>query len=502
MLGVLLAMAVRFGTTLPIVASRSNSYYNGQNLDAYVEETYRTFHVAGVNCENIQLTFGNHFMDGQKDRAGMRAIVVSCSIEVNRNGNSILCSFPNGTRFATIPPGGFVTTTSTPINFAAGTPFAIRTRVQHAPGDNWNANLTRQAQSSGSLAAGTYGYRISQIVNGTETGFGFDSEGAFDHWVKVSNNSKVALTWQKSPVASSYRIYRGMVAGEEELLAVIASPATTQFVDTGTTTPSGEQPHLGWPVGLTTNAPIGDGKTNSYPLTADPTLPTYKSFTAMTTTAYSPSSIRGTVTWPRNAKSIGVIGDSIAYGSLDSVIPPLGYDAGGFISRVFTGNVGDINLSKGGATAHDWAQPASVSYRNFELRGLSDVIVQLGTNDLGKRYSAAQIEQDLTSVYAALKAKRIRVFQTTILPRINFSLNQESNRKLLNEWIRSNKAGITGYLDLGPVLETLPNSGFPKPGMFNSDGVHPNALGHATLAAAKGIVVIGTRKLDWSYFLH
>ncbi len=487
-------------SALPIVANRNNSLYAGQNLDAYCEQTYRTFHTAAVNCADIQLTFSNFFESSSTDTLGTCSIVVSCSIEPTIGTTPILCYF-GGSRSVTIAPGGTVTSNPIPIAFVAGTQFAIRTRVQHLSTDVFLAGMTgTPVTGTGTLAAGTYWYRISQIVNGVETGFGFDSNCTYDHSYQLSATGQIVLNWSQSANATGYRIYRGSASTTETLLASIGNGVTLTYTDDGSVTPSGAQPNFGWPTGLATNSSLGEGKNNGYPFGRDYTTGAF-SIPSNNSVAYSPTAIRGRVMGTTRPRSMAWIGDSIAYGSLDSTSSPYGNDQNGYLYRVFTGHVGTLNLTKGGTTALTQALYSNHWGRYLELRGITDVICEFGTNDLGgSGRTATQLEADLQTIYAELKAHGIRVFQATLLPRGDYNFSQEGYRVAVNTWIRSNVASIDGYIEVANVLEVGQNTSVQLDGNFNLDLVHPNAVGHAAIAAARGLVKVSGSSYDWSYF--
>lgn len=90
--------------------------------------------------------------------------------------------------------------------------------------------------TGGTLAASTYFYRVSAIVNFTETAIATEVSQ-----VTTGATSTVTLNWTAVPGASSYRVY-GRATGAELFMT---SVATNSFVDTGAITPAGAMPPAG-----------------------------------------------------------------------------------------------------------------------------------------------------------------------------------------------------------------------------------------------------------------
>ncbi|MEB0001592.1 hypothetical protein QN357_01405 [Cryobacterium sp. RTC2.1] len=91
------------------------------------------------------------------------------------------------------------------------------------------------ATSGGTLAAGTYGYRVSALIGTSET-----LAAATITATTTSTTGMVTLYWLPVPGATSYKVY-GRTSGSELLMATVAAPATS-WVDTGSVTPAGALP--------------------------------------------------------------------------------------------------------------------------------------------------------------------------------------------------------------------------------------------------------------------
>ena len=97
-------------------------------------------------------------------------------------------------------------------------------------------NLTASPGSGGTLAAGTYYYKVTALD-------GADGETTASNEISatVSASGKVTLTWNFVPNAQSYNIYRGTAPGTESLLSAVGLPVaqvafgnlTVSYVDTG-----------------------------------------------------------------------------------------------------------------------------------------------------------------------------------------------------------------------------------------------------------------------------
>lgn len=103
-----------------------------------------------------------------------------------------------------------------------------------APGSSTSA-------SGGTLAAGTYTYRISAVIDGIET-----ATSAQKSQVTTGTTSTVTVSWTSiyatAPYnrATSFKVYGR--SGTELLMATVAPGTATTFVDTNAVTPSGAQP--------------------------------------------------------------------------------------------------------------------------------------------------------------------------------------------------------------------------------------------------------------------
>ncbi len=88
--------------------------------------------------------------------------------------------------------------------------------------------------TGGTLAAGTYYYRVTALNAAGET-LGSAEVTA----VTTGATSSVSIAWTNNPLATSYRIYRGVTSGGQ---SVYYTDAATPFVDTGAAGTAGTVP--------------------------------------------------------------------------------------------------------------------------------------------------------------------------------------------------------------------------------------------------------------------
>lgn len=93
------------------------------------------------------------------------------------------------------------------------------------------------ATTGGTLAAATYSYRVSAVVDGVES-----AASTAKTQVTTGATSTVTIDWTATAVAraTAHKVY-GRTSGTELLMATVNMPTVT-FVDTGSVTPSGALP--------------------------------------------------------------------------------------------------------------------------------------------------------------------------------------------------------------------------------------------------------------------
>ncbi len=93
------------------------------------------------------------------------------------------------------------------------------------------------ATTGGTLAAATYSYRVSAVVDGIET-----TASTAKTQVTTGATSTVTVDWTATavPAATAHKVY-GRTGGSELLMGTVNMPTTT-FLDTGSVTPAGALP--------------------------------------------------------------------------------------------------------------------------------------------------------------------------------------------------------------------------------------------------------------------
>jgi lysophospholipase L1-like esterase len=117
--------------------------------------------------------------------------------------------------------------------------------------------------------------------------------------------------------------------------------------------------------------------------------------------------------------------------------------------------------------------------------GITDVVLFMGTNDIRRGAPASQVIAGLSQIAERAKARRLRVFAATIIPRHNvppmgtntgWNDAKTSTRREVNQWIRT-RASLDGVLDFDAVVRD-PANGDLIAAPFNCDGIHPTPRGY------------------------
>ena len=117
---------------------------------------------------------------------------------------------------------------------------------------------------------------------------------------------------------------------------------------------------------------------------------------------------------------------------------------------------------------------------------VTDVVLFMGTNDIRRGASAAQVVAGMTSLIQRVKAKGIRIVGVTIIPRHNvapvgtnsgWSADKTRIRNEVNRWVRT-KAAFDDVIDFDPVLRDPANPDLLYAPFDCGDGIHPNPVGY------------------------
>jgi lysophospholipase L1-like esterase len=210
------------------------------------------------------------------------------------------------------------------------------------------------------------------------------------------------------------------------------------------------------------------------------------------TTGFVPHGLVG-VPSARNPAIAG-IGDSITMGTGDSA------NNGGYLARAANAAYPLLRLAIGGNSAQGVA--AGHSYTWPLLDYCTHAVVMLGTNDGVVPRSAAQLQADLTAIYAALRRRGLAVYGCTIPPRTVSNANMApastffaagagSPRGQVNAWIRGLAGGLLdGFFETADPVESGRDTGVWATTGHTSDGAHPSVTGHTAMAAAINLAAL------------
>jgi lysophospholipase L1-like esterase len=117
--------------------------------------------------------------------------------------------------------------------------------------------------------------------------------------------------------------------------------------------------------------------------------------------------------------------------------------------------------------------------------GVTDVIVFMGTNDIRRGASAAQVTSGLSQIVQRIKQRGFKVHGVTIIPRHNVAASGTNTgwddrktaiRREVNDWIRT-RGSFDGVIDFDRVVRDPANADLIF-APFDCDGIHPNPRGY------------------------
>lgn len=279
----------------------------------------------------------------------------------------------------------------------------------------------------------------------------------------------------------------------------------------------------------------GGGFTSSGDLTA----PGSAAITASAGLQYGPAALLGHADSASTAKSVLLLGDSIAAAAGDNALfslPALG--VGGFAIRALSGVTGLVNAGVSGDLATIFVSSGGSQRRLSHANRCNTAIIEYGSNDLAGGISAATLQAALLNIAKYVRRLGIsKAFLTTIVPRTTSTdswtttVNQttlalESQRVIHNTWVRAGcpidpttlaavtvgtsgalLAGsfghpITGVFDTASKVESSLNSGFWLPPGRVVTGSMTSGLGTLTSSTANfqtAIQELGGDKGAWCF---
>jgi lysophospholipase L1-like esterase len=124
--------------------------------------------------------------------------------------------------------------------------------------------------------------------------------------------------------------------------------------------------------------------------------------------------------------------------------------------------------------------------------GVTEMVLELGTNDLFFGATAAQLIQGYEQIVQAAHAAGLRIVATTLLPRAAnpkeaWTPSQQAELEQVDGWIRSSGA-FDGVIDFAPIVADVYNGdcapNLMLPAYDSGDHLHPNAAGATAMADA------------------
>jgi lysophospholipase L1-like esterase len=130
--------------------------------------------------------------------------------------------------------------------------------------------------------------------------------------------------------------------------------------------------------------------------------------------------------------------------------------------------------------------------------GATDVILFMGTNDIRRGATAAQVTGGMTAIAQRVKAHGLKIFGATIIPRHNtppsgtntgWTDAKTAIRRDVNRWIRTTDL-FDGVLDFDTVVRDPANAdAIFAP--FNCDGIHPTPRGYYEMGVSVPLDLFG-----------
>ncbi len=121
--------------------------------------------------------------------------------------------------------------------------------------------------------------------------------------------------------------------------------------------------------------------------------------------------------------------------------------------------------------------------------GVTDVIVQIGINDLRHDVTASAIIDGLQSLVRQAQAREVRVFGTTVLPAAIYTPSQIKEWHRVNSRLREQGTDwFEDVFDFAAALQHPAGGAQLDPSCDSGDGTHPNDHGYQCMAEAVDLV--------------
>ncbi len=136
----------------------------------------------------------------------------------------------------------------------------------------------------------------------------------------------------------------------------------------------------------------------------------------------------------------------------------------------------------------------------LDLSGVTDVVLEIGTNDITLGNNAAQIIHGITQIVSTLHRRGIHVIGATLVPRGAYAAHAPATdalRARINQFIRTSRI-FDGVLDIAKAVGQLGSDNLYQPRYDSGDHLHPNTAGYRAIAyrlnlSGEGWRLAGTR---------
>lgn len=122
---------------------------------------------------------------------------------------------------------------------------------------------------------------------------------------------------------------------------------------------------------------------------------------------------------------------------------------------------------------------ARLKHDVLDLAGVTDVILEIGTNDLTHRASPQTVIDNVTQITLLLRRHGIRVAAATLVPR--GGTGRADAIATVNAFLRGSRLFDDGVLDIHRVVSQEDGDQW-RPGFDSGDLTHPSAAGYAAIA--------------------
>ena len=118
--------------------------------------------------------------------------------------------------------------------------------------------------------------------------------------------------------------------------------------------------------------------------------------------------------------------------------------------------------------------------------GVTHVVLFMGTNDIRREASAAQVIAGMQNIIQRVRAQGLKIIGVTIIPRHNvppagtntgWNDAKTAIRNEVNQWIRTSGA-FDKVIDFDAVVRDPANPDLLYPAFNCGDGIHPSPLGY------------------------